>query len=90
MPRSLRIFEEFFRARKIAKLTGSFVKGLIPYTFNVYFPDGKFEGARGFSVSSVGRPPSTVEPFMIDERKVTPELVVFWVMKRLYAQKLLP
>lgn len=46
-------------------------------------------GARGFSLTSCGNPPSTVEPFIIDERKITPDLVIFWVTKRLFAQKLL-
>jgi len=46
-------------------------------------------GARGFSLTSCGNPPAPVEPFIIDERKITPELVVFWVTKRLFAQKLL-
>lgn len=71
------------------ELRGSFVKYGIPYDFWAFFPDGDLNGARGFSLTSCGNPPSTVEPFIIDERKITPELVVFWVTKRLFAQKLL-
>jgi hypothetical protein len=32
-------------------------------------------------------PPSTVEPFIIDEKRIDPTVVVFWVTKRLMAQK---
>eukprot|EP00270_Netrium_digitus_P002190 TRINITY_DN1242_c0_g1_i2.p1 TRINITY_DN1242_c0_g1~~TRINITY_DN1242_c0_g1_i2.p1 ORF type:complete len:375 (-),score=101.38 TRINITY_DN1242_c0_g1_i2:356-1456(-) len=71
------------------QLRGQFVKGGTPHTFWAYFPDGKLDGAKGFSLAAHGAVPSTVEPFLIDERKVTPELLVFWVVKRLYAQKLL-
>ncbi|CAI7813151.1 unnamed protein product [Closterium sp. NIES-53] len=70
-------------------LCGSFIKNDIPINFWAYFPDGALDGSRGFSLTSYGNPPSTVEPFIIDERKVTPELLVFWITKRLFAQKLL-
>ncbi|CAI5481995.1 unnamed protein product [Closterium sp. Yama58-4] len=70
-------------------LCGSFIKNEIPVNFWAYFPDGALDGARGFSLTTYGNPPSTVEPFIIDERKVTPELLVFWITKRLFAQKLL-
>jgi len=71
------------------ELQGCFAKNGVPYSFWVYFPDGKLEGTRGFSISSHGSTPSTVEPFLIDEKKITGDLVVFWVSKRLFAQKLL-
>eukprot|EP00250_Pteridium_aquilinum_P014843 c22230_g1_i1 orf=465-1433(-) len=71
------------------QLEGSFMKKGIIYTFWAFFPDGKLEGARGFSLSSHGAPPSTVEPFLIDEKKITADLLIFWIMKRLYAQNLL-
>eukprot|EP00271_Cylindrocystis_brebissonii_P009890 TRINITY_DN2546_c0_g1_i2.p1 TRINITY_DN2546_c0_g1~~TRINITY_DN2546_c0_g1_i2.p1 ORF type:complete len:317 (+),score=66.10 TRINITY_DN2546_c0_g1_i2:255-1205(+) len=71
------------------QLRGTFVKADIPYAFWCYFPDGTLEGARGFSLATHGGSPSTVEPFLIDERKVLPDLLVFWVVKRLFAQKLL-
>ncbi|GJP36409.1 hypothetical protein CLOM_g20919 [Closterium sp. NIES-68] len=70
-------------------LCGSFIKNDIPINFWAYFPDGTLDGSRGFSLTSYGNPPSTVEPFIIDERRVTPELLVFWITKRLFAQKLL-
>eukprot|EP00897_Mesotaenium_endlicherianum_P005635 jgi/Mesen1/509/ME000104S10603 len=71
------------------QLQGFFRKGGVPYTFWAYFPDGELDGARGFSLSSYNNAPSAVEPFLIDERKVTPDLLVFWVHKRLFAQKVL-
>ncbi|KAJ7295295.1 hypothetical protein O6H91_Y200200 [Diphasiastrum complanatum] len=71
------------------QLQGDFEKNGIRYSFWAYFPDGTLEGSRGFSLSSHGCPPSTIEPFLIDEKKITANLVVFWVMKRLFAQKLL-
>lgn len=70
-------------------LCGSFLKNGIPYNFWAFFPDGALDGSRGFSLTSYGHPPSTVEPFIIDERRVTPELLVFWITKRLFAQKML-
>lgn len=68
------------------QLEGSFKKNGIIYTFWAFFPDGKLEGARGFSFSSHGAPPSTVEPFLVDEKKITADLVIFWILKRLAAQ----
>ncbi|CAI0459377.1 unnamed protein product [Linum tenue] len=71
-------------------LEGSFVKQSIPYSFWAFFPDGVLTGARGFSISSYGQGASTVEPFLIDEKKITPRHVVFWVEKRLAAQGIIP
>lgn len=70
------------------QLEGSFKKNGIIYTFWAFFPDGKLEGARGFSFSSHGAPPSTVEPFLIDEKKITADLLLFWILKRLAAQRI--
>ncbi|KAJ4847445.1 hypothetical protein Tsubulata_043385, partial [Turnera subulata] len=47
-------------------------------------------GPKGFSLSSYGSGVSTVEPFLIDERKITAKHVVFWVEKRLAAQGIIP
>lgn len=71
------------------QLCGTFVsmKNQAAYNFWAFFPDGTLEGQRGFAVSAYGQPPSTVEPFMVDEKRITPELVVFWIAKRLKAQK---
>jgi hypothetical protein len=55
--------------------------------FTVYFPDGNIQGRKAFSDSSDGIPASTIESFLIDERKVTLDLLVFGVIQRINAQK---
>ncbi|KAI3939381.1 hypothetical protein MKW98_022249 [Papaver atlanticum] len=72
------------------KLEGSFVKNDTPYSFWAFFPDGVLTGPKGFSLTSYGNEVSTIEPFLIDEKKVTAKHVVFWVEKRLAAQGILP
>ncbi|KAI7983472.1 hypothetical protein LOK49_LG15G01026 [Camellia lanceoleosa] len=68
------------------KLEGSFLKKGYPYSFWALFPDGVLTGPKGFSLSSYGYEASTVEPFLIDEKKITAKYVVFWVEKCLAAQ----
>ncbi|KAI3461760.1 hypothetical protein Pfo_018423 [Paulownia fortunei] len=72
------------------KLEGSFLKKGNPYTFWAFFPDGSINGPKGFSLSSYGSGVSTVEPFLVDEKKPTAKHVVFWVEKRLAAQGIIP
>ncbi|MCL7022519.1 hypothetical protein MKW94_011025 [Papaver nudicaule] len=72
------------------KLEGSFVKNDTPYSFWAFFPDGVLTGPKGFALTSYGNEVSTVEPFLIDEKKITAKHVVFWVEKRLAAQGILP
>ncbi|KAJ0230027.1 Uncharacterized protein HA466_0311230 [Hirschfeldia incana] len=72
------------------KLEGFFFKKGIQYSFWAFFPTGNLTGAKGFSISSYGSGPSTVEPFLVDERKPTANHVVFWVEKRLAAQGIIP
>ncbi|XP_039010346.1 uncharacterized protein LOC120139076 isoform X4 [Hibiscus syriacus] len=72
------------------KLEGSFVKEGCPYSFWAFFPDGVLTGPKGFSLSSYGSVASTVEPFLVDEKKITARHVVFWVEKRLAAQGIIP
>lgn len=55
--------------------------------FNLYFPKADINGPRGFSCSDGASKVSTVEPFLIDERKITLDLMVFGVVQRLNAQK---
>jgi hypothetical protein len=55
--------------------------------FNVYFPGEDINKQKAFSWSTSGAKPSTLESFMIDERKVTLDLIVFYTMQRLNAQK---
>ncbi|XVE78246.1 hypothetical protein DITRI_Ditri13aG0129100 [Diplodiscus trichospermus] len=72
------------------KLEGSFLKKGCPYSFWAFFPNGVLTGPKGFSLSSYGSEASTVEPFLIDEKKITARHVVFWVEKRLAAQGIIP
>ncbi|CAH8295870.1 unnamed protein product [Eruca vesicaria subsp. sativa] len=72
------------------KLEGFLFKKGIQYSFWAFFPSGNLTGAKGFSISSYGSGPSTVEPFLVDERKPTANHVVFWVEKRLAAQGIIP
>lgn len=47
-------------------------------------------GPKGFAISSFSHEVSTIEPFLIDEKRITPKYVVFWVYKRLAGQGILP
>lgn len=55
--------------------------------FNIYFPDEDIKGQKAFSSATYGNPPSTLESFMIDERRVNLELLVMYTIQRLNAQK---
>ncbi|XP_022728348.1 uncharacterized protein LOC111283927 isoform X2 [Durio zibethinus] len=72
------------------KLEGSFLKKGCPYSFWAFFPSGVLTGPKGFSLSSYGSGASTVEPFLVDEKKITAKHLVFWVEKRLAAQGIIP
>ncbi|XP_076884530.1 uncharacterized protein LOC143533735 [Bidens hawaiensis] len=87
MQEDIKELELFFKDNK---LEGSFLKKGIPYTFWALFPDGTVTGPKGFSLSSYGSTASNVEPFLVDEKKVTAKLLVFWVEKRLAAQGIIP
>jgi Protein of unknown function (DUF2996) len=59
--------------------------------FNLYFFAEDIQGQRGFSCISNGGTASSIEPFLIDERKITLDLLLFGLTKRLNVQKwLLP
>ncbi len=55
--------------------------------FNLYFFDHSIGGQKAFSWSTPGNAPSTLESFMIDERKVTLDLMVLYTLQRLNGQK---
>ncbi|MBD2095519.1 DUF2996 domain-containing protein [Trichocoleus sp. FACHB-591] len=55
--------------------------------FNIYFFKDDIQGQRGFSFSDTGHKASTLEPFLIDERKVTLDLLLLGAVQRLNAQK---
>ncbi|MHC5614774.1 MAG: DUF2996 domain-containing protein [Nostoc sp.] len=54
--------------------------------FNLYFPEEDIQGKKGFSCNE-GKKPSTLESFLIDERRVTLDLLVFGLVQRLDGQK---
>ncbi|MEO1428476.1 MAG: DUF2996 domain-containing protein [Cyanobacteria bacterium J06632_19] len=66
------------------QVLGSFGNGT--RQFNVYFPDEDIKGKKAFSCNE-GKSPSTLESFLIDERKITLDLMVFGVIMRLNGQK---
>ncbi|MBR8827732.1 MAG: DUF2996 domain-containing protein [Gomphosphaeria aponina SAG 52.96 = DSM 107014] len=55
--------------------------------FNLYFPDEDIKGKKAFSYGTNGAKPSTIESFMIDEKKVTLDLMVLYTLQRLNGQK---
>ena len=55
--------------------------------FNLYFLDENIKGKKAFSCTTNGEKPSTIESFMIDERKVTLDLMVLYTLQRLNGQK---
>jgi len=55
--------------------------------FNVYFPSEDINKPKIFSCAANGANPSILESFMIDERKVTLDLLVMYTIQRLNAQK---
>jgi len=67
------------------QIVGNWDKGL--RQFRVYFIKDDIQGQRAFSFAENGGKPSTLEPFLIDDRKITLDLLVFGVVQRLNAQK---
>jgi Protein of unknown function (DUF2996) len=55
--------------------------------FNLYFIDENINGKKAFSYANGGAKPSTLESFMIDERKVTLDLLLLYTLQRLNGQK---
>ena len=55
--------------------------------FNLYFIDEDISGQKAFSYATDGNQPSTLESFMIDERRVTLDLMVMYTIQRLNSQK---
>lgn len=74
----------FNTAEECSQVVGKWQNGL--RQFNLYFPEEDIQGKRGFSCNE-GKKPSTLEPFLIDERKVTLDLMVYGVVQRLNGQK---
>ncbi len=56
--------------------------------FCLYFLEEDIKGPKAFScVAGKGERPSTFESFMIDERKITLDLLVLYMIQRLNGQK---
>ena len=72
------------KAEECWQVLGSFGNGM--RQFNVYFPDEDIKGKKAFSCNE-GKRPSTLESFLIDERRITLDLMVFGVVQRLNGQK---
>ncbi|UBF26761.1 DUF2996 domain-containing protein [Kovacikia minuta CCNUW1] len=58
-----------------------------PRQFNIYFLTENIQGQKAFSYSESGGKPSTLESFLIDERRVSLGLLVLGALQRLNAQK---
>ena len=54
--------------------------------FNLYFPEKNIQGKKAFSCNE-GKVPSTLESFLIDERKVSLDMLVSRLVYRLNGQK---
>lgn len=72
------------KAEDCWQVIGSWQNGM--RQFNLYFPEEDIQGKRAFSCNE-GKKPSTLEPFLIDERKITLDLMIFGVVQRLDGQK---
>ena len=68
-----------------SQVRGLWAQGLRQFT--VYFSKADINAQKAFSCADAGRSPSTIEPFLIDERKAPLALLVFGVIQRLTAQK---
>jgi hypothetical protein len=55
--------------------------------FNLYYFDEDIKGQKGFSAATHGVKPSTLESFMIDERKITLDLMVLYTLQRINGEK---
>jgi hypothetical protein len=75
----------FSSAEESWQVIGKFKQG--QRQFNVYFPKEDIQAQRGFSCAENKTKMSTLEPFLIDERKITLDLLVFGVLQRLNGQK---
>ncbi len=74
----------FTSAEECWQVVGSWQGG--QRQFNVYFPEENIQGKKGFSCNE-GKKPSTLESFLIDERKITLDLLVSRLIYRLNGQK---
>lgn len=57
------------------------------HQFNIYFFEGNIQGQRAFSCSYREHTASTIEPFLVLERKVTLDILVLGLVTRLNSQR---
>ena len=67
------------------QIIGSWKGGL--RQFRLYFITEEIQGKKYFSYAENGGNPSTLESFLIDEKKMSLDLLVFGIVQRLNAQK---
>lgn len=72
-------------SEKCWQVTGIWNKG--NRQFNIYFPEASINGLKAFSYTNNRGKPSAVESFLIDERKVNLDSLIFGLTQRLNAQK---
>ncbi|MGF1477937.1 MAG: DUF2996 domain-containing protein [Cyanophyceae cyanobacterium] len=67
------------------QVTGNWQNG--QRQFILYFLEEDIKGPKAFTYATNGSAPSTIESFMIDERKVNLDLLVLYTLQRLNGQK---
>ena len=55
--------------------------------FFLYFLDEDINGQKAFACTTDGKKPSTLESFMIDERRANLDIMIVFLLKRLNGQK---
>jgi len=69
------------------QIVGKWQSSKQPRQFNIYFFDETINGLKGFSCAESSGKSSTLESFLIDERRVSLDLLVFGAVQRLNGQK---
>ncbi len=77
----------FAQAPECWQVMGKWLVNQQSRQFNIYFFEESLQGQRGFSYTESKAQPSTLESFMIDERKITLDLLVAYTLQRLNGQK---
>ena len=77
----------FAQAPQCWQVMGKWLVNQQSRQFNIYFFEESLQGQRGFSYTESKANPSTLESFMIDERKITLDLLVAYTLQRLNGQK---
>jgi Protein of unknown function (DUF2996) len=77
----------FTQAPDCWQVVGKWLSNQQSRQFNIYFFEESLQGQRGFSYTESSAKSSTLESFMIDERKITLDLLVSCTLQRLNGQK---